>query len=207
MRIFPAGRIALLLLVIAGPVCPPLPAQLPPPKPSQAEAAEQRGFSLRLRKGDTMEIRLGGVPIEEINQVTGTYVVDTQGYVNMPHIGRILAAGLTQEQLQAAIENTYKAKEIYTNPAITVSVPSQARFVNVGGEVRLPQRVPYTPDLTVASAISAAGGLTEYASQSRIRVTRGNDVVVLDLRKVRKDPSKDIPLEPGDSIEVMRSFF
>jgi polysaccharide export outer membrane protein len=163
--------------------------------------------SLRLRNGDTMDIRLGGVPREEIEQVTGTYVVDTQGCVNMPNLGRIKAVGLTQEQLQVAIENGYRAGGLYTNPTITVSVPMAVRFVNVGGEVRLPQRVPYTPDLTVVSALSAAGGLTEYASQSRIRLVRGGTVVKIDLRKVRKDPSLDVPLEPGDSIEVMRSFF
>jgi len=154
-----------------------------------------------------MEIRLGGVPAEEINQVTGTYVVDTQGYVNMPHIGRVKAVGLTQEQLQTAIENTYRSKEIYTNPTITVSVPMQTRFVNVGGEVKLPQRVQYTGDLTVLSAISAAGGFTEYASQSRVRLLRGDKVINVDIRKVRKHPETDISLEPGDTIEVMRSFF
>lgn len=168
---------------------------------------DRSASTLRLRNGDTMDIRLGGVPREEIEQVTGTYVVDTQGYVNMPHLGRIMAAGLTQEQLQVAIENAYRASGLYSSPTITVSVPMQARFVNVGGEVRMPQRVAYTPDLTVVSAISAAGGLTEYASQSRIRMVRGNSVIQIDLRKVRKDPSLDVPLEPGDSIEVMRSFF
>jgi polysaccharide biosynthesis/export protein VpsN len=168
---------------------------------------DNRAAMLVLRHGDTMEVRLGGVPPEEINQVTGTYVVDTQGFVNMPNIGRIIASGLTQEQLQMSIENAYRTKGVYTNPTITVSVPMMARFVNVGGEVRLPQRVGYTPDLTAVSAISAAGGLTEYASQSRIRLVRGNEVIKLDLRKIRKDPSLDIELEPGDSIEVMRSFF
>jgi polysaccharide export outer membrane protein len=174
---------------------------------AQPAALRQSDAAVRLRIGDSMEIRLGGVPVEEINQVTGTYVVDTQGYVNMPHIGRVKAVGLTQEQLQTAIENTYRSKEIYTNPTITVSVPMQTRFVNVGGEVKLPQRVQYTGDLTVLSAISAAGGFTEYASQSRVRLLRGDKVINVDIRKVRKHPETDISLEPGDTIEVMRSFF
>ncbi len=64
----------------------------------------------------------------------------------------------------------------------------QTRFVNVGGEVKLPQRVQYTGDLTVLSAISAAGGFTEYASQSRVRLLRGSKVINVDIRKVRKHP-------------------
>jgi hypothetical protein len=29
----------------------------------------------------------------------------------------------------------------------------------------------------------------------------------VDMHKIRKDPSQNILLEPGDTIEVMRSFF
>jgi len=125
----------------------------------------------------------------------------------MPHIGRIKASGLTQDELQLAIEKSYRDNEIYTRPTITVSVPMQSRFVNVGGEVRMPQRVSYTTDLTVLSAISAAGGFTEFASQGKVRLLRGNTVTVIDIRRVRKDPSQDVRLQPGDSIEVVRSLF
>jgi len=160
-----------------------------------------------LRAGDSIDIRLGGVPREEIEQVTGVYTVDTEGYVNVPQIGRIKASDLTQEELQSAIQDAYVQQGVYSNPTITVSVPQSARFVNVGGEVRLPQRVPYTPDLTVLSAVTAAGGLTEYASQSRVKLYRNMQTVTIDMRKIRKDPSNDVPLQPGDTIEVMRSFF
>jgi polysaccharide export outer membrane protein len=162
---------------------------------------------IRLRSGDQMDIRLGGVPIEEINQVTGTYTIDTEGFVNMPQIGRIRASGLTQEELQSAIQTAYQKSGVYSNPTITVTVPLTSRFVNVGGEVRQPQRIAYTPDLTVLSAITAAGGFTEYASQNRVRLYRGTEVIVVDMHKIRKDPGQDIPLQPGDTIEVMRSFF
>jgi polysaccharide biosynthesis/export protein VpsN len=163
--------------------------------------------NLRLRAGDTLEVRLGGVPREEIDQVTGSYTVDTQGFVNMPQIGRIRASGLTQEVLQTSIEKRYRDSGIYTNPTVTVAVPISTRFVNVGGEVRLPQRISYTPDLTLLAAISAAGGFTEYASQSRIRLYRNMKGVTVDMRDIRRHPAHDIPLQPGDTIEVMRSFF
>jgi len=167
----------------------------------------QEEDSVRMRSGDNIEIRLGGVPFEEITQVTGPYTVDTAGFVNMPHIGRIKAAGLTQDELQLAIEKSYRDNQIYTRPTITVSVATQTRFVNVGGEVRLPQRVPYTPDLSVLSAINAAGGFTEFANQGNVRLLRGDKVTMVDIRKVRKDPSLDVTLRPGDSVEVVRSLF
>jgi polysaccharide export outer membrane protein len=169
--------------------------------------AQENNSVVRFRSGDNIEIRLGGVPVEEINQVTGAYTVDTKGFVNMPHIGRIRAAGTTQDELQEAIEKAYRDGQIYTRPTITVGVAIQTRFVNVGGEVRMPQRVAYTSDLTVLSAISAAGGFTEFANQGKVRLLRGDEVMTVDIRRVRKDPSKDVVLQPGDSIEVVRSIF
>lgn len=175
--------------------------------PAASLVAQENNSVVRLRSGDNIEIRLGGVPVEEINQVTGAYTVDTKGFVNMPHIGRIKAVGATQDELQEAIEKGYRDGQIYTRPTITVSVAMQARFVNVGGEVRAPQRVAYTSDLTVLSAISAAGGFTEFANQGKVRLLRGNEVMTVDIRQVRKDPTKDVVLQPGDSIEVIRSMF
>lgn len=161
----------------------------------------------RLRAGDKIAIRLGGVPASEMSAVSGEYEIDGQGFVNMPHIGRVKAAGQTQAQLQQAIEATYRSEQIYTNPSISVNVPQAARYVNVGGAVRQPGRIPFTSDLTVLSAITAAGGFNEFANQSKVRLLRGSEVIMVDCKEVRKDPAQDVSLRPGDSIEVPQSFF
>jgi protein involved in polysaccharide export with SLBB domain len=160
-----------------------------------------------LRVGDQIEIRLGGVPPEEVSQVTGIYTVDGDGFVNMPHIGKVRAAGATQSQLQSAIESSYKSQQIYTNPSITLAVPNTARFVDVGGDVRAQQRVPFTADLTILGAITAAGGFTEYADQTKVKLLRDGTVTVINIKDVRKDPTKDLKLKPGDKIQVPQSFW
>ena len=165
------------------------------------------GQDALLREGDQIELRLGGVPQEEIVQVSGIYQVDGEGFVNMPHVGKIRAAGVTQAALQTAIEGSYRSQQIYTNPTVTINVPSAARFVNVGGDVKTPRRVEFTPDLTVLGAINAAGGFTEYADQSKVRLLREGRVTMINIREVRKEPSKDIRLKPGDTIEVPQSFW
>jgi protein involved in polysaccharide export with SLBB domain len=160
-----------------------------------------------LRPGDTVEIKLGGVPNEEIQAVSGPYTIDGEGFLNLPHIGRVRAASATQAQLQGAIEGAYRSQQIYSNPSITLGIPMEARFVNTGGEVKVPQRVPFTPDITVLSAISASGGFTEFADQSKVRLLRDGKVTLVNVKEVRKDPSKDIRLKPGDKIEVPQSFW
>jgi len=160
-----------------------------------------------MRAGDQIELRLGGVPLDSANQVSGQYQVDGAGYVNLPHIGKVKAAGMTQEALQQNIEQTYRSQQIFTNPTVTINIPSAARFVNVGGDVKAPRRVEYTADLTLLGAINAAGGFTDYADQKKVQLLRDGKRTVINVIEVRKDPTKDIPLRPGDGIEVPQSWW
>jgi len=160
-----------------------------------------------LRVGDPIEIKIGGVPQDEQLQVNNTYVIDSSGSVSLPYINKVKAAGLAPSALAREVENAYRANKIYTNPNITIIMQPAARFVNVGGAVRQPSRVPFTEDMTVLAAINAAGGFNDFADQKRVRLLRGNDAKVLDVRQFRKDPSKDIALQPGDRVEVPQTLF
>ena len=160
-----------------------------------------------LRSGDSLELRIGGVPSEEVQQVSGAYTIDGDGFVNLPHIGKVRASDATQSELQRSIESAYITRQIYTNPSITLTIPNMARFVNTGGEVKAPQRVPFTADLTLLGAISASGGFTEFADQGKVRLLRDGKVTIVNVKDVRKDPEKDIRLKPGDRIEVPQSFW
>ncbi|HEY1582224.1 MAG TPA: polysaccharide biosynthesis/export family protein [Chthoniobacterales bacterium] len=160
-----------------------------------------------LRPGDPLEMRISGVPADEQTQVNNTYTVDSNGMVNMPYINKVRAEGLTPGQLASAIESGYRSAGIFTNPTITIVMQPQTRFVNVGGAVRAPNRVPFTEDLTLLAAINAAGGFNDFADQKRVRLLRGKEAKVYDVRQFRRDPGLDPRLEPGDRIEVPQSFF
>jgi protein involved in polysaccharide export with SLBB domain len=160
-----------------------------------------------LRVGDPIEIRVGGVPNDEQQQMNNTYTVDTSGSISLPYINKVKAEGLTPPQLARAIEEAYRANKIYTNPNITILMQPTSRYVNVGGAVRAPSRVPFTEDMTLLAAINAAGGFNDFADQKRVRLLRGNDAKVYDVRQFRRDPSQDVKLQPGDRVEVPQSFF
>jgi protein involved in polysaccharide export with SLBB domain len=160
-----------------------------------------------LRIGDPVELKIGGVPAEDQNQVNNMYSVDANGAINLPYIGKVHAEGMTPAQLSRSIEESYRSNKIYTNPNITIIMQPTARFVNVGGSVRAPSRVPFTEDMTLLTAINAAGGFNDFADQRHVRLLRGSEVTVYDVRRFRKDPSQDVRLRPGDKIEVPQSFF
>lgn len=160
-----------------------------------------------LRIGDFVELKISGVPSDDQTQVSSTYTVDGTGSISLPYINKVKAVGLTPAQLSASIESAYRTAKIYTNPTITVSMPPSLRFVNVGGAVRNPGRVPFTEDMTLLTVINAAGDFNDFADQRHVRLLRGNNVKIYDVRKFRRDPSLDVAVQPGDKVEVPQSFF
>src|SRR5207253_3205346 len=153
------------------------------------------------------DLKIGGVPNEEQQQVNNVYTVDANGFVNLPYINKIRAEGVTPAELARSIEASYRAGKIFTNPTITILMQAASRFVNVGGSVRQPMRVSFTEDMTLLTAINSAGGFNDFADQKHVRLLRGNEATVYDVRKFRRDPSKDVNLQPGDKVEVPQSFF
>ncbi|MDD5260600.1 MAG: polysaccharide biosynthesis/export family protein [Methylacidiphilales bacterium] len=157
-----------------------------------------------IRSGDSLIIRLTGVPTDD--QGVFEVKVDESGQISMPYIGNIPAVGLTTVLLKQKIETLYKLKKIFTNPNITV-LANQERYVSVTGEVRNPQRMIYTKDITALSAIAGCGGFTDYADRRHCKVLRGPDTIEFNANDILNDPSKDVPLLPDDKIQINRSIF
>ena len=167
-----------------------------------AESAVASRAPYRLRQGDPVIIYLRGImprddQIEEI--------VDERGYVTLPYIDDVLAAGRTSSELEREIQRIYVDRQIYRTVTVNVVMPSQSYFVQ--GEVRQPQRYPLVTGTTVMQAIAAAGGYTDYAEPRRVTLTRGRDVKIINMRDVERNPQQDMSVESGDVIRVPRSIF
>lgn len=172
------------------------------PPPVNSPTAETSNPDI-IRCGDVLTIRLTGVPDAEGGVYEET-VID-EGTISMPLLGSFKAAGKTLGKLKAEIEAAYRERKIYATPNVTVA--QSPRFINVLGEVRSPQRVVYTPDMTVLKAISACSGFTDYAQKRDVKISRGGKVYVFNAVDALKDPTKDIPLQAGDQIQVPRTIF
>ena len=86
-----------------------------------------------------------------------------------------------------------------------ILIPSVAeKKVFVLGQVRTPQVVSLTPDLSVVEAISRAGGLTESADLSGAMVVRSGNALPVSFDKLMRssDLSQNIRLEAEDTILI-----
>ncbi len=99
-----------------------------------------------------------------------------------------------------AIAAHFRWNTVFTFPGAADTPASGTAFVDVVGEFKTPQSVPYTSGLTVESAIRKAGGFTAYADQKRVRLSRSGTTAIINVRSLRSNPLKDIRLAPGDQI-------
>ena len=165
---------------------------------------------LPLRASDKISISIGGVPPDEAMSISKTYTISDAGSINLLHINEVKAVGIKPSQLQKKIEETYKAAEIYTHPTVTVSMDSTAEnarlvFVNAGCLKNGP--VPFRSGLTLMQAIGSAGGPTAYARTTKTQLTRTSadgrrTTSAHDLKKIQKNPSLDVQLQPDDQIII-----
>ncbi len=100
------------------------------------------------------------------------YLVDKNGYIDYPVIGRIRVSGLTTSQLKTLLVE--KLKPYLNDPVV------QVRFVNfrisVFGEVNSPGNFVLPNErITILDAISGAGDLTPYGNRNNILIIREYD--------------------------------
>lgn len=160
--------------------------------------------SAQILAGKAINITISNVPAEDKATVNGTYPVSDSGMINMPLIGQVRAAGLSNSALQNVLQERYKSEGIYTNPTIQVIISGESgtivqETVTIGGQVRRPGPVPYAKELTLWQAIQAAGGATEFGSMRRVKLYRDGRHQTYD---VTKPQFMAIPLQRNDTIEI-----
>jgi polysaccharide export outer membrane protein len=89
-----------------------------------------------------------------------------------------------------------KAQTVRIKDGDTIFVP-RAERIYVTGQVRNPGAYAYDDEMTIFTAISLAGGITEKGSNSRISITR-----LVNGRRTEIDVKQEDKLQPGDQVTV-----
>ena len=102
------------------------------------------------------------------------YVVDNDGFIDFPVLGRLEVAGMTRWELSETIKDIL-LKEGYLNDAV-VTVEFMNFKVSVLGEVNHPGTYTIEGDkVTVLQALSLAGDLTIFGKRNNVTVIREMD--------------------------------
>jgi polysaccharide export outer membrane protein len=149
--------------------------------------------------------------------------IDLSGYIRLPLVGRVKAAGLTVEQLEAEIAG--RLKEFIKEPQVAVSITEfRSQPVSVIGAVKEPGVHQLQGRKTLIEMLSLAGGLSEDAGNvakitrrlefGRIPLPGAADdptgqysVAQVELRSVMeaRNPQENVLIQPFDVISVPRA--
>ena len=113
------------------------------------------------------------------------YLVDTNGDIDFPILGKLHVEGLTRLQLTDLIKQRLIDEDLIKDPIVTVQFLNYK--VSVMGEVNRPGSFSISGDrITLLEALSMAGDLTIYGRRDRVAVIREKDgkrtILMHDLR-------------------------
>lgn len=146
-----------------------------PAQPVEAEVLPNEYAALGA--GDKLQINFLYWP--EIGAITQTIRLD--GYISLPHIGRVKAEGLTPEQLHARLTELYKG--LLKNPEISISVvSSDSKRVYVGGEVGQPQVLTLKKTCLYSKRLSPRVAFVTRALKYQISSLFGKEVGTVTCR-------------------------
>jgi protein involved in polysaccharide export with SLBB domain len=173
-----------------------------------AEEANSGKSAFRFSGGERIRLLVSGMSGDPVEQL-----VSDDGFIALPIGATLNIKGKTiseaHQLLKEALKEEAATKRVVGSIAI-VSVPE--RRVYISGEVRTPQSVVLPPGqrLSMGAAVAAAGGPTNEADLSRVRLARGDcgdKCRIYDLSQIEVNGSTELGpvLEMGDVVHVPRA--
>lgn len=129
--------------------------------------------------------------------------VDDQGFIRVPFVGAVRAAGRTTSELQEAIRRGLIGKSQAPQVVVTIE-ESITNSLLLVGEVNRPGRLPLTTaSETLVDTVALAGGYKGEAKDLVARVERSGDRFEVRLSDLLDAPENDLPVGPGDRITLV----
>lgn len=151
------------------------------------------------------DLRLGSASSGALARGTSLpeQMVDSDGQITIPFIGRVRAAGRTPQEIAQTIASRLTGKAHQPQAIVRLSRNAAAN-VTVVGEVANSARVPLTSrGERVLDVLATAGGVRQPVGKMTIQITRGMKVSSLPMETVIRDPRQNVRLEPDDVMTLL----
>lgn len=152
--------------------------------------------------GDLIEIE-----VFEVEELTRTLRVRTNGKITLPLIGSVTAEGLTERELEETLERLLKEKYLH-DPQISVFVKESGFFYVLGSVENKEGIYPYRPGITLQQAIAMAGAFPrEDSGIKEVQITRtlessAKEIYSFDYEGISKGSLGSIPIMRDDVVFV-----
>jgi polysaccharide biosynthesis/export protein len=162
-----------------------------------------RAPGYRIGPRDLLEIR-----VSEIQDMNVNRRVSEDGDIDLPQVGPISVAGLTEPEAAQRIKEVLETKALNRASVSVQVLEYKSRPISIIGAVRQPGNLAFSGRWTLLEALTAAGGLTDGHGNSVFVLRRADnglsDQVAISATDliVNADPRVNIPIFPGDLINV-----
>jgi polysaccharide biosynthesis/export protein VpsN len=158
---------------------------------------------LRIRAGDSIVVTFSDLP-KEPSVIPYNERVKEDGTILLLQNLTFKAEGKTRTELEQEIHDAYVPK-FFVRLTVSVRQERETQFYYVLGEVKMPGRQVYVSRLTVLGAIASAQGFTDFARQTKVKLTRADGhLFTINCKKARSNPTLDLEVLPGDKVDVPR---
>jgi len=155
----------------------------------------------------TVPALMTGTPGQPAPQATTLplQVVEPDGAVSIPYVGRVRVAGRTPSQAAASIQQSLEPQTV--RPQVVVSLASNSsNTASVGGEVNKAGLMPLTlRGERLLDAVAWGGGPKFSSVQMDLRLMRGRQVFSLPLQEIMSNPEDNIVVQPNDNVVLVHN--
>ena len=181
-----------------------IPAQ-PFPSPQSAQQESVQVLQLYpgpVEVGDTVRIRVAGA-----ENLSGTYLVDTDGNITAPRLGQLALAGTSTVFASERITARIIQLQLLKRPDVVVDIIGRTtKEVIVGGAVIRPGSLPIKKGMRLSDVLDLAG-LQPSSDTSRVHLDRSGVLIVVDYRKFLSGQAAGADvnpvLEPSDRVYLL----
>ncbi len=142
------------------------------------------------------------------NEQRSLYLVEYDGFIKLPVLGRIQISGMSLSEARTYLEEQYM--KYYNNPFVTLSIENR-RVIVFTGEGKEASVVPLRNEqTTLIEVLAQAGGLSDYAQAKNVKVIRdiSGEVKIfkLDLSKISSTDKAAMLMQAGDVVYVRPDY-
>lgn len=174
-------------------------------KPSEKE--------YKIQPFDKLDIRIysnDGFKLVDVSQTTMmqqgnlNYLVEYDGKVKLPTLGRVELSGKTIREAESFLEEKYK--EFFVDPFVVISVTNKRVIIFSGGASAGKVISLNNENYTLIEAIAESGGISDFSKSHQIKLLRGDlnnpEVFLFNIRDLKDMKTANFLLQANDIIYV-----
>jgi polysaccharide export outer membrane protein len=157
--------------------------------------AQRTNNDYRFGPGDKLRVTVYGE-----DDLSGEFQIDGAGFIRLPLIGQMKAAGSTAHELETQVAQTLDDGYL-ADARVAIEVTTYRPFYIIG-QISKPGEYPYVSNMSALNAVALAGGFTEKAVETTLYVrhegeTEEHEITVNEMTRI----------EPGDVLRVPETTF